>query len=523
VTANALSTGNSVGIAEVLAVTETIFSKDELDQRIEERTRLLSESNEQLLLVETRLRSALDIETVGVFFFDPDGRLTFANDAFLAMGGYNREDIASGLLTWQALTPPEWMAISQLAFAELPATGRTTPYEKEYFRKDGSRFWALFAAKLLPDGTGCKFVIDISERKRAETAIRESEARFRALAHLVPDLLWSNDSTGLATWYNRRWLDYTGLALTDAQGYGWLDAVHPDDQARSLASFRTAIDTGTPLEQEYRIRARDGSYRWFLVRAEPSQDPHGNTLNWFGSATDIHEERTARDELAARVNAATAELHALSRQLLTVQEEERRHLARELHDEVGQALTGLQMQLEAVMRTTGAPLDEARTIVSELFQKVGELSMDLRPAALDTLGLLPALLHFVERYQVRTGVHVDLRVHGLDRRFPEPVEIAAYRVVQEALTNVARHAGIKRAAVQLFADADLLTVSIRDLGKGFDQASCRVGGGLRGMRERVELLDGKLFLEAATGAGVQIMAEFPIRSPYGRGHSGERA
>jgi PAS domain S-box-containing protein len=512
-----------VGIAEVLAVTETTVSQFELDQRIEERARLLSEGNDQLLLVETRLRGVLDIETVGVFFFAPDGRLTFANDAFLAMGGYDREDIAAGLLTWQALTPPEWMAISLQAFAELPATGRTTPYEKEYFRKDGSRFWALFAAKLLPDGTGCKFIIDISERKRAEVSIRDSEARFRTLAHLVPDLLWSSDPTGHATWYNHRWLEYTGREFTDAQGYGWLDAVHPDDRARSLASFRAAIDAGSSLEQEYRIGGADGRYRWFLVRVEPSQDPHGKILNWIGSATDIHEERTAREELATRVSAATAELHALSRQLLTVQEEERRHLARELHDEIGQALTGLQMQLEAVMRTTGAPLDEARTIVRELFQKVGELSMDLRPAALDTLGLLPALLHFVERYQVRTGVRIDLRLHGLDRRFPEPAEIASYRVIQEALTNVARHAGIKRATVHLFADEDLLTVSIRDAGKGFDPASNHIGGGLRGMRERVELLDGRFTVEAAPGTGVQIMAEIPLRPPRESRRSGGRA
>ncbi|WP_262269122.1 sensor histidine kinase [Microvirga yunnanensis] len=120
---------------------------------------------------EARLRTALEIETVGAIFLDRDGRIIDANDTFLALGGYSRDDLEAGRLTWQALTPPEWMEVSEHAFAELTATGQIPPYEKEYFRKDGSRWCVLFAGKLLPDGILFEFVLDITARKQAEQAL----------------------------------------------------------------------------------------------------------------------------------------------------------------------------------------------------------------------------------------------------------------------------------------------------------------------------------------------------------------
>jgi signal transduction histidine kinase len=165
-------------------------------------------------------------------------------------------------------------------------------------------------------------------------------------------------------------------------------------------------------------------------------------------------------------------LQALSQKLIEVQEIERRHLARELHDEVGQMLTGLQLQLKLngtlhmdVVRTK---FEQARAIVDELLDKVRWLAFDLRPAALDQLGLLPALLTLFERYTNQTGVLVDLKHHGLERRFPPEVESTAYRIVQEALTNVARHAGVAGVTVRIWATVDMLSVQIEDRGRGFD-------------------------------------------------------
>lgn len=140
-------------------------------------------------------------------------------------------------------------------------------------------------------------VRDITEQKRAEDALRESEERFRAVAELVPDLLWRSDPDGTTTWYNRRWLDYTGQTFGEATGWVWADAIHPDDRARSRARYQRAVEAGESLQEEHRIRRHDGAFRWFLVRAEPVRDEAGVVQRWFGAATDVHEQRTALEAL----------------------------------------------------------------------------------------------------------------------------------------------------------------------------------------------------------------------------------
>ena len=147
------------------------IGRDETDQRRREEE--LSATRLHLERSEERFRTALQIETVGAIFFDQEGRIFDANEAFLRMGGFDRSDLKTGKLSWQLLTPSEWLQDSQRAFEQLHETGSTIPYEKEYIRKDGSRWWALFAAKLLPDGTGFEFVLDITDRKKAEGRLRE--------------------------------------------------------------------------------------------------------------------------------------------------------------------------------------------------------------------------------------------------------------------------------------------------------------------------------------------------------------
>jgi signal transduction histidine kinase len=210
--------------------------------------------------------------------------------------------------------------------------------------------------------------------------------------------------------------------------------------------------------------------------------------------------------------------------LLDVQEAERRHIARELHDEVGQALTGLKLLLDMSTRlpadevTASArklhDLREAQAMVNELMALVRDLSLDLRPAMLDDLGLLPTLLWHFDRYTAQTPVRVAFKHTGLEgRRFAPEVETAAYRIVQEALTNVARHAGVSEVVVRLWADQETLGVQIEDGGTGFDPEAALAAGattGLAGMRERAVLLGGQLTVESAPLAGTCVTAELPL-------------
>ncbi len=222
--------------------------------------------------------------------------------------------------------------------------------------------------------------------------------------------------------------------------------------------------------------------------------------------------------LFAQFFAARERTQVLSQRLVTIQEEERRNLARELHDEIGQILTGLKLILEMSLRLppeeSQANVQEAQKLVGELMSKVRQISLDLRPGMLDDLGLLPALLWYLERYTSQTKVQVNFTHRSLEgQRFPPDSETAAYRIVQEALTNVARHAGVKEVNVNVWADPDILCVEIEDQGAGFNPQAAleaNVSSGVAGMGERARLLGGGLTIESEIGRGTLITAHLPL-------------
>jgi signal transduction histidine kinase len=226
----------------------------------------------------------------------------------------------------------------------------------------------------------------------------------------------------------------------------------------------------------------------------------------------------ARDELEIRVAERTAELRALSHRLVEAQETERRTIARELHDEVGQALTGLKLVLGTAVRQSDEKrlesLVQAQSVLSDLMGRVRDLSLDLRPSVLDDLGLLHALLWHIERYSKQTGVQVDFTHGGLDgRRFRSEIETSAFRIVQEALTNVARYAAVDRVDLEAQVEDGVMTLKIKDQGGGFDVVAALAAHrsiGLAGMRERAGLLNGSLTIDSSPGKGTSITARLPL-------------
>jgi len=250
---------------------------------------------------------------------------------------------------------------------------------------------------------------------------------------------------------------------------------------------------------------------------EPSAPPTGQTLREILEQVD----RLRRDNQALFEEMARGErrYRGLAKAVWRVQEEERRRLARELHDGIGQTLTALKTQLEMILRQappgdgSGPRLRDSVELAARALDETRELSRLLRPPVLDDLGLLAALRWMVRRLEERTGLVVDLEARGVeDERLPVDLETLVFRVSQEALNNVLKHAGVERAQLSLERDARRLRLRIADRGAGFEpatQASESIGG-LRGMRDRVELQGGRFTLRARPGAGTIIEAEIPL-------------
>lgn len=222
--------------------------------------------------------------------------------------------------------------------------------------------------------------------------------------------------------------------------------------------------------------------------------------------------------LFGQVRKGRENLHHLSRQLVDIQERERQQIARELHDEIGQILTGLKFLLEMSQQLQpeerDAGIREAKELVNNMMARIQEISLDLRPAMLDDLGLLPALLWHFNRFSTQTGVIVNFKHHGLEeRRFSMEIETAAYRIVQEALTNVARYSGVKTVDVWVWADDQHLNLQVEDEGAGFNPQAVRdahSSSGISGMYERASLCGGKLTINSSPGKGTQLFAVLPL-------------
>ena len=356
------------------------------------------------------------------------------------------------------------------------------------------------------------------ESESSGLALPEVDARYRTLVEQIPAVVFMAFlDKGIGEAYVSPQIE-TMLGFSQEEWLNdpvrWYQQIHPEDKARWSIEAAGLFMSGQPLKSLYRVLARDGHVVWFHCEAKMVRNENGQPWFIHGVAFDISELKRA--EASGREYADRLKL--LSRRLMEVQEAERRKIALELHDEIGQVLTGLKLSLEIGSRLpaeeVGANLDQARALVNDLMARVRKLSLDLRPAMLDDLGLLPTLLWHIEHYTAQTQVRVNFKHSGLERRrFTPDVETAAYRLVQEALTNVARHAQTSEATVRLSTHRQTLLIEVEDRGTGFDVESALMTSetsGLAGMRERAVLLGGQLKIDSRPGKGTRLTAEFRI-------------
>ncbi|HXO28574.1 MAG TPA: PAS domain S-box protein [Thermoanaerobaculia bacterium] len=472
------------------------------------------------------------------------GRILDVNDRWLELFGYRRDEVigrdASELQLWA--DPHE----RQPVMDRLLRDGVVRDLETHFRRKSGELRDALlsFVRTELPgehDPVSIAEIVDVTERRRAEgerarlDSITDAALGYLSLDDMLRELLGRLRSALSA--------ELASVWLVDAERQFLVPRAVNGIPYDSIAAVRIPLDSSAPISLDSPFcvddlprpeAGRDDWYaRLWAAAAPPLRSWMGCPLVLEGTAigvvnvaatrTPFHAEdrrllrvvadRVApaivRGRLVETVRESRERLAALSERVVNLQETERREMARELHDQIGQFLTGLRFMIEAP-RTGGR--EEMLAVVNELIGRVSDLSVNLRPPMLDELGLLPALLWQIERFETQTGIRVDFHHANLDRRFAPEIEITAFRIVQEALTNVARHAGVMKARVEVWADAETLGARIADEGRGFrvEEALARYSSGLAGMRERCRLLGGQLTIESAPGTGTRLAMTLPL-------------
>jgi len=343
---------------------------------------------------------------------------------------------------------------------------------------------------------------DITERERMLKALEKSEAKFRMLSELLPAFVFITDENNNILYINNASQDILGYSVNEMLASGFFDRILPASQIHDALP----LEVGEHTRFEQKVRDKWGKWRWLDVSITKTiMDDKVVTL---GVATDS----TWRKE-------TEIVLKRQAQKLVHAYEEERGHIARELHDEVGQQLIGMKFALEtaqraAESRTCQTAINDARQLLADLTENVRELSLSFRPSMLDDLGLLPTALWHFERYMARTGIQVQFDHAGLaNQRFPQATEITAYRIIQESLTNIARHAQTDIVSVSIQTAKDHIRVVITDKGVGFEPRNALntyTSSGLTGMKERVHLLGGDLSIESAPGQGTTITAIIPL-------------
>lgn len=477
---------------------------------------------------ERRFRSTLENVRLLAASVDTEGRITFCNDYLLTQTGWRHEEVLGQ--SWFNIFLPEAERASVRTFFRQRLLSGELPlhYDNEIVTRTGHRRLVHWNNTVLRDPEGrivgtASLGEDITDRHQAQLALQQSEKRLRDLIDgLGPhNLVGLLTPEGIIVEANRSALTAAGLTAEDVVGkpvedtYWWSYSPAVQQQLREAVE-RAA--RGEPSRYDVQIRVGEGQFATLDFSVQPMRDESGRIVFLVPSAVVI----TERIDAERKLRESSRQLEILSRQLLAAQETERRHIARELHDEIGQLLTVVKLDLQSILRQSGtaalAPaVKDGMESIDRVVARVRDLSLDLRPSMLDDLGLLPTLRWYMQRQTQRlgAGIEIALSLPPSLPRLPSEIETACFRIVQEALTNIVRHANARRIDVTLDAAQQGIELTVQDDGLGFDVDATRRlaldggGFGLLGMQERAELAGGQLILTSAPGQGSTVRARFP--------------
>jgi two-component system sensor histidine kinase UhpB len=360
--------------------------------------------------------------------------------------------------------------------------------------------------------------------RQLETAIevaRSASERFELVARASNDAIWDWNLVTDAIWWGEGFQNLFGYPKHELEPtiQSWTTRLHEEDRERTLAGIHKVIESGETLwSDEYRFRKRDGTFAYVFDRGFVIHNEQGKPIRMVGGMMDV----TARKQAEEQLELSRRQMRALTARLESMREEERTRISREIHDELGQMLTGLKMDLRWVEKKLsnmeGQELNpildkvvDASELTDQTINCVQRIAMELRPGVLDHLGLPTAIKYEAKRFEDRSGVNCDVYLSELSIELKPNVSTIMFRILQEALTNAARHAHATKVGIDLYEQAGEIVLQVRDDGKGIStgDVDSPKSLGLVGMKERASLLGGSITFERAPTGGTMVTLRVP--------------
>jgi PAS domain S-box-containing protein len=476
---------------------------------------------------EERLRLVIDTVPTMAWSVRPDGAVDFINQRLLNYSGLSLEEALEE--PTRTIHPEDLPRVMEKWRADM-AVGKPSEDEMRWQGADGEYRWFLVRTVPLRDERGnivkwygCS--IDIEDRKQAEEALRESEERFRRLVELMPVPVYVCDASGIIQSYNHCAMELWGRepkSEDTAQRFcGSLRLYSPEgkfmppEESPMAEVLRTGIEA---RNREVMMKRPDGSRITVVVNIVPLTNGFGELIGAINCFQDITERKRAEKELRCSFD----QLRALAARLQSVREEERTRVAREIHDELGQALTGIKFESASLIRELPEDAKQQSNraesiakLADETIQAVRRISTELRPEILDELGLVAAVEWAAQEFEARAGTNCRLDLPKDDIVIDQERATALFRILQETLTNVKRHANATQVNVRLAKEGGSLTLEVHDNGKGINEEELSAGRslGILGMRERSLLLGGEFTITGGLGEGTTVRVRIPETHP----------
>lgn len=444
----------------------------------------------------------------------PDSETVFWGDGIETLFGYPRAEVVNNVAWWRERVHPEdGERVERTADEAMAGTAHGWSSQYRFRRKDGSWAWVAGRGAIERDERGAAVrvvgaMVDITERVRQEEEIRMGEQRLRSVLETLPVGVVVMNKAGDIMFDNPAARRIWGEMIASGAERWERSKGHYRESGKPVGpgewASQRALRTGEAcLDELIDIETFDGASKTIRNGAVAIRDAEGVVTG----AIVVNEDITERTRVAMELEQNREQLQTLSRKLIEAQEAERRAVARELHDDLGQVLTAIKLNLQRRERDQA----ESMALVDGAIARMRDLAHDLRPPLLDELGLEASLRWYLERETTRAGLRFDLTCAAFGPRSPAAVETTCFRVVQESVTNIIRHAKARHVAVELCDVGGALVLTVRDDGVGFDVAAARKRAhcqGLLGMKERVALVGGDLRIESGP-RGTLVRAVLP--------------